>query len=289
MVAHPLYSVKPLRIAISGEIDDNFYFLCTIVPASCITLRRKTNLWFNCRMRWIYISPHLDDAVLSAGGLIHDQARDGNRVEIWTLVCGFPPEADPSPFAQVLHFQWGFTSAEETVRSRRAEDEHAASIVGAKPVHFDFPDCIYRRGPDGEPLYPLDVFVEPHPAEADLPAKMTAALVSRLEPDDVLVCPLGIGGHADHVIVRRAVEGLGRPLWYYADVPYVLNHPEALETFTRLMQANRQKVSSAGFVAWVEGISAYASQISTLFESLEQMQESLMTYGGKEVCLWRFV
>jgi LmbE family N-acetylglucosaminyl deacetylase len=239
-------------------------------------------------MRWIYISPHLDDAVLSVGGLIHDQARDGNRVEIWTLVCGFPPEADLTPFAQVLHFQWGFASAEETVRLRRAEDERAASIVGAKTVHFDFPDCIYRRGADGEPLYPLDVFVEPHPAETDLPAQMTAALASRLEPDDVLVCPLTVGGHADHIIVRRAVEGLGRSLWYYADVPYVLDHPSALETYSRRMQPKRQKVSSAGLVAWVAGISAYASQISTLFESLEQMRESMVAYG-EEACFWKFV
>ena len=84
-------------------------------------------------MRWIYISPHLDDAVLSAGGLIHDQAWDGNRVEIWTLVCGFPPEAELTPFAQVLHFQWGFTSAEETVRSRRAD------IVGVGRAMLDDP------------------------------------------------------------------------------------------------------------------------------------------------------
>jgi LmbE family N-acetylglucosaminyl deacetylase len=268
-------------------------------------LRPEINLWFNGHMRWIYISPHLDDAVLSAGGLIHDQARAGTRVEIWTLVCGFPPEADLSPFAQVLHFQWGFSSAEETVRSRRAEDERAASIVGAKPVHFDdFPDCIYRRGADGEPLYPLEVFVHPHPAEADLPAKMTAALASRLEPEDVLVCPLTIGGHVDHVTVRKAVEGLNRPLLYFADVPYLLDHPEALGSLTNGARAEAwpersgvlslskdrrlQKVSSAGLSAWQDGIAAYASQISMLFNSLEAMREAIGRYGREGACLWKF-
>lgn len=239
-------------------------------------------------MRWIYISPHLDDAILSAGGLIHDQARDGERVEIWTLVCGFPPEAPLTPFAQLLHFQWGFASAEETARLRRAEDERAASIVGAQAVHFDVPDCIYRRGPDGEPLYPMDVFVPPHPAEADLPATMTAILKERIQPDDVLVCPLGIGGHADHIIVRQAVEGLNRPLWYYADVPYVLNHPEALEPSTRRMTAKRREVSSGGLAAWVRGIAAYESQISTLFENPLKMKEAMGAYGEKGAVLWRF-
>jgi LmbE family N-acetylglucosaminyl deacetylase len=239
-------------------------------------------------MRWIYISPHLDDAVLSAGGLIHDQARDGNRVEIWTLVCGFPPEADLPPFAQVLHFQWGFTSAEETVRSRRAEDERAAAIVGAKAVHFDgFPDCIYRRDGKGNPLYPVDVFVEPNPAEADLAAKMTAALAERLEPEDMLVCPLTVGGHVDHVIVRKAVERLNRPVLYYADVPYLLNHPEALGPLTDGGQAEVRKVSSEGIVAWLTGIAAYASQISTLFESPEAMRELMDAYGRAGLRLWK--
>lgn len=240
-------------------------------------------------MRWIYISPHLDDAVLSAGGLIYDQARAGIRVETWTLVCGFPPEADASPFAQVLHFQWGFASVEETVRLRRAEDTRPASRVGAQAIHFDdFPDCIYRRGADGEPLYPLDVFVEPHPAEAGLPAKMTAALASHLEPGDVLVCPLGIGGHADHLLVRRAVEGLGRPLRYYADVPYVLNRPEALIPLVSGARPKVRKVSSVGLSAWVDGIAAYASQMSTLFESPEKMREMVEAYGREGVRLWKF-
>jgi LmbE family N-acetylglucosaminyl deacetylase len=238
-------------------------------------------------MRWIYISPHLDDAVLSAGGLIHDQTREGQHVEIWTLVCGFPTEAELSPFAQVLHFQWGFSSAEETVRKRRLEDEHAASVVGAQTVHFDgFPDCIYRRDSVGEPLYPMEVFAPRHPADEDLPARITAALVERLKPDDVVVCPLGIGGHVDHLIVRKAVEGLGRPLRYYADVPYVLDHPSELEPATRSMKANRHKVSKEGIAAWASGIATYTSQLSMLFETSEKMQEAIEKYARDGICLY---
>ncbi len=71
-------------------------------------------------MRWIYISPHLDDAALSAGGFIYEQILDDNPVEIWTIVCGFPPPGELTPFAQALHQEWGTGSAEETVRTRRA-------------------------------------------------------------------------------------------------------------------------------------------------------------------------
>ena len=41
-------------------------------------------------MRWIYLSPHLDDAVFSAGGLIYEQTQAGTPVEIWTIMCGDP-------------------------------------------------------------------------------------------------------------------------------------------------------------------------------------------------------
>ena len=91
-------------------------------------------------MRWIYLSPHLDDAVLSAGGLIYEQTRSGLSVEIWTFMCGYAPPGEVSSFAQLQHAQWGFSSAEETTRVRRQEDNIAASIVGARVVHFDFLD-----------------------------------------------------------------------------------------------------------------------------------------------------
>jgi len=238
-------------------------------------------------MRWIFISPHLDDAVLSAGGLIHDLTLAGTRVEIWTVICGFPPHEELSPFAQVLHHQWGFSSAEETVRLRRAEDMRAADGVGATPVHFDFPDCIYRRGPDGEWLYPLGVFGSPRDEEAGLPVAIEAALRPRLQPDDVVACPLTIGHHVDHVTVRKAAELLGRPLIYFADIPYLLNQPEELEPLVKGMQVETRLVSSAGLTAWVDGIAAYASQVPMLFETNELMKEKIEEYGRPGLRLWR--
>ena len=143
-------------------------------------------------MRWIYLSPHLDDAVLSAGGLVYDQTKAGLPVEIWSFMCGFPDETELTDFAKVLHMVWGTGTAEETTRLRREEDIKAAAIVGAKPVHFDFLDCIYRRGKNGEALY-TDIYAPPHEAEADLPAQIAQTLMAWLKLDDVVVCPLGIG------------------------------------------------------------------------------------------------
>lgn len=238
-------------------------------------------------MRWIYISPHLDDAVLSAGGLIHDQIRAGNQVEIWTILCGVPPTEELSPFAQVLHFQWGIPKVEDLIRSRRAEDEKACQLVGAKPIYFDYLDCIYRRGKNNDWLYSY-IFVPPHQDEADLPARIAESISARLEPTDQLVCQLGLGSHVDHIVVRRAVELIQRPLLYYVDIPYLFKTPEEFSPNTAGMKANAHAVSEAGLGAWQEAIAAYESQISSLFESPDHMRSQIRQYWSDNngICLW---
>jgi LmbE family N-acetylglucosaminyl deacetylase len=238
-------------------------------------------------MRWIYISPHLDDAALSAGGFIYEQTHSGNPVEIWTIVCGFPPPGKLTPLAQVIHSQWGTRTAEETIRLRRAEDIKAADILGAKPVHFDVPDCIYRRGPRGKPLY-TDIFVQPHKAEKNLPDQIAQTIAQRLEPDDRIICQLGIGSHVDHILARQAAERLKRALWYIADVPYLFWHPEELAPSVVEMQASLQPITEAGLKAWIEAILAYESQISSLFDSPDKVREEVHSYYSEKdgVPLW---
>ena len=245
-------------------------------------------LWLNCLMRWIYLSPHLDDAVFSAGGLIYEQTQAGTPVEIWTIMCGDPHLTEYSQFAQRLHQVWGFSSAEETVRLRRAEDSLASSIVGAKAAYFDFLDCIYRRDKNGDWLYPSEIFGAIHEADADYPAQIASAISARLLPDDILVCQLGLGSHVDHILVRRAVELLQRPLLYYTDIPYLFKTPEELAPNTAGMKANAYTVSEAGLRSWQEAIAAYESQISSLFESPDHMRSQIRQYWSENngIPLW---
>jgi LmbE family N-acetylglucosaminyl deacetylase len=228
-------------------------------------------------MRWIYISPHLDDAVLSTGGLIYEQTHSGIPVEIWTILSGIPKEPELSPFAQVMHYIWGTTSAEQTVLSRRAEDDKAASLVGAKTVHFDFLDCLYRRGKNGDWLY-LDVFVPPQEEDADLPRQIAESLAPRIARDDVLVCPLGLGSHVDHILVRRAVEMLGQPILCCVDIPYFFKHPETLGPYIAGMKEKTYPVTEAGLRSWHAAVDAYASQLSSLHEGSEQLHRSIQEY-----------
>jgi LmbE family N-acetylglucosaminyl deacetylase len=233
-------------------------------------------------MRYIYFSPHLDDTVLSAGGLISDQTRSGIPVEIWTFMAGVPDDEQLTDFAQSMHKMWGTTSAKETIQIRREEDRRAASRVGAKAVHFDFLDCIYRRGKNGEALYDAAVFMPPRAEDADLPAQIAQTMVAWLKLDDVVVSQLAIGGHVDHILVRKAAEMLKRQLVFDLDIPYLLNHPEELSPKTAGMKDSLQPISETGLETWLEASEAYASQLGSLFESIGSMRERMRAYWLEE-------
>ena len=85
-------------------------------------------------MRWIYLSPHFDDAVLSCGGLIWEQAKKGKAVEIWTICAGDAPPGLLSPLARECHQLWGVPSPELLVPTRRIENLEAAVTLGASTV-----------------------------------------------------------------------------------------------------------------------------------------------------------
>jgi LmbE family N-acetylglucosaminyl deacetylase len=229
-------------------------------------------------MRWIYLSPHFDDAVLSCGGLIFEQSRQGLQAEIWTVFAGDAPAGPLSPLAKRCHIEWGIPDAHELVAVRRLEDQAAAAIVGAETAHFSLPDCIYRRDAAGESLYPDEVFVPFHPFDQGLDADIAAVLASELAPDDILVAPLAIGGHVDHRLARLAAERLDRPLRYYADIPYVLRRPELLAPATQAMASDLYPVSEEGLQFWIAGVAAYQTQMVMVFETETTMRLSLRAH-----------
>ncbi len=239
-------------------------------------------------MRWIYLSPHFDDAVLSCGGLIWEQTHSGMPVEIWTICAGDPPSGPVSELAEQMQKKWNTLSPQETVQLRRVEDQTAARRVGARAVHFSIPDCIYRRSNTGTLYYPEGVFVTPNPREIELANRVAEMLAEKLRQYDTLVCPLSIGGHVDHRIVRAAAEMLQRPLWYYADVPYVLRYPEEIFSHVEGMAAKRFFVSSRALKAWQDSVAAHASQISSLFKDENEMRYLIKEYAQQNdgLSLW---
>jgi LmbE family N-acetylglucosaminyl deacetylase len=246
-------------------------------------------------MHWIYLSPHLDDVVLSAGGLVWEQTSAGEKVEIWTVCAGDPPASPYTPFAQELHARWG-TNGAQTSALRRAEDEAACHILGAQVRHSPIPDCIYRRMPEsGEPVIHDrdDLFQAYSPGEKYLVADIAAWIRKALPDGARLVSPLALGGHVDHRLVREAAESLFTPLWFYADYPYAiddpLNHSDLRHQIDSYQPSFVQGISPQALAAWQAAIAAYVSQVSTFWGSLDEMRGRIAAYhqeGGGAV-LWQ--
>lgn len=230
-------------------------------------------------MRWIYISPHFDDAVLSCGGLIWEQTHSGIAVEIWTVCAGTPPPGPISDHAAKMHKLWKTGNAQETVDLRRIEDQNAARRIGATVEHLTIVDALYRRSDTGALFYPETEFVDPHPRDARLAEELSRQLSTRLTQYDTIVCPLAVGGHVDHRITRSAAEMLNRPLWYYADIPYTLKYPDTLAPAIDNMTSKTFFISPKGLRAWEDSIAAHASQISTLFVDEQDMRQRIKEYA----------
>jgi LmbE family N-acetylglucosaminyl deacetylase len=165
--------------------------------------------------------------------------------------------------------------------------------MGVSSLNFSIPDAIYRRSLlDGAPLYTADaeLFTELRSEEDYLVEILRDELEQALPQECELVCPLALGGHVDHRLVRSAAEQLGRQIWYYADYPYTIEPDEDIHEDDQGMQPKVFSVSEAGLEVWQQAVAAHSSQISTFWSSTNEMQEAIRTYWEliKGIRLWHF-
>ncbi len=246
-------------------------------------------------MKWIFLSPHLDDIAFSCGGLVWDLVNNGDNIEIWTICAGDPPEDNLSSLAKELHQNWGLGM--DPVRIRREEDQKACQIIGANPRYFSYLDCIYRKTPAGEFYYTSEegIFGGLDPREADLIERLTEQLRGELPEGARVVAPLGIGNHVDHELTRKAVNRLGIPLTFYADYPYAREDQgrEILDFMegSAEWQSEEFPISDEGLERWILAARTYDTQISTFWADQEDLAKQIREFaafqGGFK--LWRAV
>jgi LmbE family N-acetylglucosaminyl deacetylase len=220
-------------------------------------------------MRVLAISPHLDDAVLSAGGRIFDLAAGGHEVVVWTMFAGsaFPPY---SPLAQKLHELCGLPN--DPVAARRLEDVRAVTCLGAEPRHAEFLDAIYRRDRAGWQFAEEGSFFTSPCEDVGLRAELYRAVREALaaRPDLVLTAA-AIGAHVDHVAVRDAVltacrdPGISVQLWQ--DLPYAAGTSPMPIPHAGACLGTPEPIgmSGAGWLAKCAAVACYASQLRLLW------------------------
>lgn len=235
----------------------------------------------------LFLSPHLDDAVLSCGGQIHSLASKGHTVVVYTVMAGKPPRMLPdSPILADLHNRWGIGPF--PVHERRWEDIKALRSLNSVARHGAIPDCVYRLTykPGGEPeaLYPDEdaLWGAIHPA--DTAPMLLDAMPLPYGEADVLHVPLGAGGHVDHRLVRNWGRSLSRSyvgieIRYYEEYPYNARHGEvqkALEAFApQTLEPVLHLLDDTALEAKRNAIGCYESQISTFWKDMDDMARAV--------------
>lgn len=154
------------------------------------------------RERWLVVSPHCDDAVLSLGATIAEHVRSGGEVNVVTVLAGDPAS---KAAAGTWDLCAGFRSEGDATRQRRVEDRAACRAIGATPIHLAGSDHQYRSGNhiDGASLTVLQTLGAHH---------------------DVIFIPGHPLMHPDHRwvsdLVRREL-GSHRDLRLYGEEPYI--------------------------------------------------------------------
>jgi len=233
----------------------------------------------------VYLSPHLDDVVLSCGGTIWEQVQAGRSVLVVTVFAGVPNPGVPlSPFARQLHARWGHPI--DAATARREEDLQALALLGAQAHHWPYTDCIYRRTSTGRFPYASEeaLWGEVHPEEKGLIAELAAGLTTLSRKADVTAtyAPLGVGHHVDHQIVHQAAEASGHEVAFYEDFPYARD----LQTVQAALAQRRGQtrlvpLSEDALNMKIAAIACYHSQLSTFWTDETDMAVSVRTFANQ--------
>ena len=139
----------------------------------------------------VVLSPHPDDAVLSAWSVL----RAPGELTVVNVFAGVPDVGLPRRADRLVRA----TDSRVHVRARLAEDREALELAGRTPLNLDFLDEQHRH-------------TDPEAAELE------AELTEQLPQASALYAPAGIRGDRDHELVRRragpgaAQRGAGRAL-----------------------------------------------------------------------------
>ncbi len=141
----------------------------------------------NNKKNYYFISPHLDDAILSAGALIYELKERG-RVKIITV----------------------FTKGDKSFLKRKVEDKNVCRFLKVGYLHLDFTDVMWRK---------RTVIKKEEKLKKEITDKLMKIINDKR---GVVFAPLSIGDHTDHKMVSEICRDNLTDVIYWEDYPYNL-------------------------------------------------------------------
>lgn len=240
--------------------------------------------------RYLFVSPHLDDAVLSCGVYIHKLVKSQNKVEIVTIFSGSKDSAHLSYLAKKFNKRCHL--AGNAMMLRRQEDKRACKKSKITPIYLNLLECLYRDNVDGTPKYSnhKDIFRSDLSKEVDTIQLVISSLKKglNLSKYDEIYIPLGIGRHIDHLIARLAIEKMLLPhnmmkIKYYEDIPYVCHNRDKKwkSELTNNLSSYTYSFCKRDFRFYLKTLALYKSQKKVLWYTKRIKMTQLNRYFKK--------
>ncbi len=206
----------------------------------------------------VVVSPHLDDAVLSAYAML------GPSTTVVTVFAGLPPDGVLSDWDAGS----GALDSRTRIEERRAEDRRALERSGAAFVHLDLGDRQY-------------VALGSMPANTE--TSVAAELRGHIGGAPLVLAPSALSSssrnpikrhrrrrNSDHRLVREAVLAVRPDAALYADLPYALTADRGFvlpsDLDRRHRREHRVQLDPELLADKLESVRCYTTQIPPLAE-----------------------
>lgn len=235
-----------------------------------------------------FISPHLDDAVLSVGGLLSylSQFTPTTVINVFTRA----EEDHLTLSARAFIKQCGYSNVQALYSARRQEDTVVFKTLNVTVKDLRLTDALFRRKnmkvgilqkimqsvPELSAVYPTYRF---HITTGKI-SKNDRPTIERLRkalltiPQKAFVfCPVALGNHVDHIIVRDVCASLFTNAIFWSDFPY--NRTQSTNKFltdgsyTVLIFKRFKKKK-------LQLISEYRTQVDALFKGRIAIDDELV-------------
>jgi hypothetical protein len=203
------------------------------------------------RPRLLLLSPHSDDIAFSLGGLLAAGSAfrgwERHQVTLFVRSCH-------APYAPQLD------SVAAVTRARCQEDDAFCAYHGIRLHRLDLEETLVRGYPSVASIFALR-----RPEDDPLFERTCHEVARAVDGFDLVLSPLGIGGHIEHALVREACRRTRADVLYYEDLPYAGDYSNAeLDRagagFALEMRCRSFDIEAA-LVSKCDRLLAYASQV----------------------------
>lgn len=174
-------------------------------------------------MKVLILSPHADDAVFSCCDHITQWIKKSHKVTVCTIFSRFTTTKISKDVKWYLNNS-GYEGTIEFENARLNEDVNALSFIKANYISPDLVDGAFREENNQLNYKSFNELFSGLVSKSDsnLRKKLEKYFHSINNQYDLVISPIGIGNHADHLVTSMCAEKVFKTnkLAYYLDVPY---------------------------------------------------------------------